>query len=140
MAILVQLGAALAMVALCALIHAGGLYGVSRLFHLEDKEVQRRSASPSTAWLIVAIALAIFLLHLAEIALFAALYHVVGATDGFEAALFYSAAYYTTAGHGGVENLAPSWRLLGASEALAGFLLIGWSTAYLVQKLRKLGE
>lgn len=139
MNILVQLGTALAMVALCALIHAGGLYGVSRLFHLEDKEVQRRSLGPSTAWLIVAIALAIFLLHITEIALFAALYQGVGATDAFEDALFYSATYYTTVGHG-AENLATGWRLLGASEALGGFLLIGWSTAYLVQKLRKLGE
>ena len=140
MNLLIQLGAALAMVALCALIHAGGLYGVSRLFHLEDKEVQRRSIGPSTAWLIVAIALAIFLLHLTEIALFAALYQSLGATDGFEDALFYSASYYTTAGHSGVESPASSWRLIGASEALAGFLLIGWSTAYLVQKLGRLGE
>jgi hypothetical protein len=127
------------MVALCALIHASGLYGISRLFHLEDKELQRRSLGLSTAWLIVAIALGIFLLHLAEIALFAALYQGVGAIDAFEEALFYSASFYTTAGHG-VEDLERNWRLLGASEALAGFLLIGWSTAYLVQKLRKLGE
>jgi len=137
--VLVQLVAALAMVALCALLHAGGLYGVSRLFHLEDKELERRSAGPSTAGLIVAIALSIFLLHLTEIALFAAFYHGVGAIDGFENALFYSASFYTTAGHG-VEDLTRGWRLFGASEALAGFLLIGWSTAYLVQKLRRLGE
>ena len=56
-----------------------------------------------------------------------------------EEGLFFSLTSYTTAGTS-VVHLAAPWRLLGACEALAGFLLIGWSTAYLVAKLRKLGE
>ena len=84
------------------------------------------------------LALALFLLHFAELALFAALYLLVGAAPMPEA-LYCSVSSYTTAGNG-IEALGRDWRILGGAEALAGFLLIGWSTAYLVAKLRKLGE
>jgi hypothetical protein len=134
-----QLGAALALAALCALLHAGGLYLISRLFHLEDRELERRSLGPETAGLIVIIALSLFTLHFAEIGVFALVYELVGAAPEFHDALYYSASAYTTAGNG-IEDLGTDWRLLGAAEALAGFLLIGWSVAYLVAKLRKLRE
>jgi hypothetical protein len=134
----IQLGAALAMVALCALVHAAGLSGISRLFHLEDAELKARKTA-GTLGLVVVIALALFVLHLAEIGLFAALYAGVAAAPDFADALYYSASAYTTAGNG-IEDLGKGWRLLGATEALAGFLLIGWSVAYLVARLRRLRE
>jgi hypothetical protein len=136
---LIQIGAALAMVAVCALVHAGGLAGISRLFHIEDEELKKRKSGVEAVWLIVVIALALFVVHLSEIALFAAFYTLVGAAAEFGDALYFSASAYTTAG-GGMDRLGEHWRLLGATEALAGFLLIGWSTAYLVQKLRRLRE
>jgi hypothetical protein len=135
----IQLGAALLLVALCALLHAAGLYGISRLFNLEDKELEKRSIDLETAGLIVVIALSLFVLHLAEIGLFAIVYDSVNAAPEFSDALYYSASAYTTAGNG-IERLGDHWRLLGAAEALAGFLLIGWSVAYLVAKLRRLRE
>lgn len=138
LSILVQLGIALLMAALCALLHAAGLRATSLLFHIEDEEIARKS-SLAAAWLIVLIALTIFTLHLAEIGLFALLFFGIGASETFEGALYFSLASYTTAGTG-ADHLGPDWRLLGAAEALGGFLLIGWSTAYLVAKLRKLRE
>lgn len=135
----VQLGAALALSALCALLHAGGLYGISRLFSLEDRELDKKPLGVETAGLIVVIALSLFALHLAEIGLFATVYDAVEAAPHFADALYYSASAYTTAGNG-IEQLGKDWRLLGAAEALAGFLLIGWSVAYLVAKLRRLRE
>jgi hypothetical protein len=140
LSIFIQLGAALAAVALCALLHAAGLHGISKLFHIEDEELEKkRSLGLETAWLIVVIALSLFVLHLAEIGLFAGLYLALGAASSLEEAMFFSLASYTTAGTAAVHLIDP-WRLLGACEALAGFLLIGWSTAYLVAKLKKLGE
>ena len=38
----------------------------------------------------------------------------------------------TTAG------FSDEWRLVGALEALVGFILIGWSTAFMVRTLRKI--
>jgi hypothetical protein len=134
---LVQLGLALAMAAVCALVHAGGLTGTSRLFNLEDDELERKSLSLQTAWLVPAIALSLFLIHVTEIGLFAALYLALGAARTLDDALYFSISSYTTAGNG-IEWIGQGWRLLGGAEALGGFLLIGWSTAYLVQKLNKL--
>lgn len=139
MSIAVQLGVALIMAALCALIHSAGLYGVSRLFHIEDAEIEKKSIGPETSLLIASIALSIFVLHAAEIGLFALLYLLLGAAGSMEEALFFSLAAYTTAGTAAV-HLPNAWRILGGTESLAGFLLIGWSTAYLVSKLRKLKE
>ena len=49
---LIQLGAALAMVAVCALVHAGGLAGISRLFNIEDEELKKRKSGVETAGLV----------------------------------------------------------------------------------------
>jgi ion channel len=136
---LVQLALALGMAAVCSLIHAGGLTGISRLFNLEDDELERKTFGFRTAWLVPVIALSLFLIHLVEIALFGALYLALGAAGTIENALYLSISTYTTAGNG-VDRMGEAWRLLGGTEALAGFLLIGWSTAYLVQKLNKLRE
>ena len=135
----IQLLAALVLAAFCALLHAAGLYLISWLFKLEDKELEKRSLGLETGGLIVVIALSLFVLHLAEIGVFAGVYGAVGAAPDFADALYYSASAYTTAGEG-IERLGKDWRLLGAAEALAGFLLIGWSVAYLVAKLRRLRE
>lgn len=109
---------------------------ISWLFHLEDRELALKKIEPATIWLIVVIALAIFLLHFTEIALFAGLYLLLDAAPTVEEALLFSMASYTTAGST-VVHLDEAWQLLGITEALTGFLLIGWSTAYLVAKLRK---
>lgn len=139
MFLLIELGSALLLVAACALIHALGLEAISRLFHLEDDELKRRRFDLTAFWLIVVIALSLFLLHISEIWLFAIFYKLVHAVPTFDDALYYSASVYTTTGSP-TERVPSDWRLLGSSEALAGFLLIGWSTAYLVQKLRRLNE
>jgi hypothetical protein len=136
---LIELVAALALVVVCALLHAGGLMLTSRLFHLEDEELKQRPFDAKATWLIIIIAMAIFFIHALEIWLFAIFYAAVGTGGGFENALYISASTYTTAGDG-IEMLSHDWRLVGAAEALAGFLLLGWSTAYLVQKLTKLRE
>ncbi len=139
MTALLQLAAALPLVVICALLHALGLAVTSRLFHLEDEELKRRQFDAKAAGLIVVIAMSLFFVHVVEIWLFAAFYIAVGAGGSVENALYISASSYTTAGDG-IEMLSHDWRLVGASEALAGFLLLGWSTAYLVQKLAKLKE
>jgi hypothetical protein len=38
---------------------------------------------------------------------------------------------FSTVGYGQIV-IAPEWRLLTALEGINGFILIGWSTAYLV--------
>ena len=65
---------------------------------------------------------------------------LLGAGDGIETldeALYYSAAAYATLGRTG-EFFPEAWRLIGAFEALIGFLMIGWSTAFITSKATRL--
>jgi hypothetical protein len=56
-----------------------------------------------------------------------------------EKALYYSASAYATLGRT-ADYFPVTWRLIGAIEALIGFILIGWSTAFMVTTMRKLSE
>ncbi|RLQ87619.1 potassium channel family protein [Notoacmeibacter ruber] len=75
--------------------------------------------------------LGLFAVHTAEVWLWAFAYLMLGASPSFESALYFSTTTFSTLGYG--DLILPSeWRLLGALEGINGFLLIGWSTAYLV--------
>ena len=64
--------------------------------------------------------------------LWAAAYFWLAAVKDFPGALDLSTAMFSTLGYDGAEMLSPDWRLLSALEGINGFLLIGWSTAYLI--------
>src|SRR4030095_13265370 len=72
----------------------------------------------------------IMLLHLAETAVWAAVYQWWGLFPDFETSLYFSMGSYTTIGYGDVV-LPEKWRLLGAVEGISGVLLCGLSTAYI---------
>lgn len=80
---------------------------------------------------ILSFVVALFVLHSVEIWMYALAYLSIGALSGLEPALYYSTSAFTTVGFGDVE-LTRDWRMLGAVESMNGFLLIGWSTAFLV--------
>jgi hypothetical protein len=79
----------------------------------------------------VATVLGIFLLHGVEIWIWAAVFLASGDIANFQDALYFSTVTFSTLGYGDI-TLSPHWRLLGALEAINGFILIGWSIAYLV--------
>jgi voltage-gated potassium channel Kch len=79
----------------------------------------------------VATVLGIFVLHTVEIWAWAAIYYAGEQFVNFDDALYFSTVTFSTLGYGDI-TLAPGWRLLGALEAINGFILLGWSTAYLV--------
>ncbi len=58
-------------------------------------------------------------------------YMALGASTNFADSLYLSTAMFSTVGYGEIP-VDPAWRLLTALEAINGFLMIGWSTAYLV--------
>lgn len=118
-------------------IHGAGIVGVTKLLHLEPAKLRAHRVDYKAFGLIMAIALTLFALHLIEITMFAAFYLAVGALEGFEEALFFSISAFTTlSGPGG--DFPREWRIVAALEGLAGFLLIGWSTAVFVTDMNKL--
>ena len=135
----VQLVVAIAAVAVLCVVHGLGLLAATRLFPLRDEDLRRRSLEPGSFYLLPALGVSLFAIHAIEIALFAALYQALGCFSTFEAALYVSAGRYTTTGNA-QQVLPVAWRLLGEAEALIGLLLIGWSIAFLTQKIRILRE
>ena len=89
------------------------------------------------AGLILAVVLGVLGLHGIEIWLFAGLYLLLGEIGTLEEALYFSASTFSTLGYGDVV-LSASWRLVAAMEGIIGFLLIGWSTAFLVSVVGRL--
>ena len=118
------------------IVHATGLLAVSRLLHLEPDVLSKRSVDFRAILTMASLGTLLFALHILEIMLFAGFFIGIGAFGQFEDALFFSASAYTTLGL--TANFPEAWRLLGAVEALVGFVLIGWSTAFIISTLDKL--
>ncbi len=132
-----QLVASAALVCLMALIHAVGVIGLTKALGLDERALRAHRVDFKALGLLVTVALSLFSLHIFEIGLFAAFYIAVGAIEGVEPALFFSASAYSTLGT--VEaSLPKEWRLVGAFEGLVGFLLIGWSTGVFIADMNKL--
>ena len=133
-----QLTAIAGLSVVMVVVHTLGLIGISRLLGLKEQRLLEHDFDSRAVALIAGFGLLLILLHMAEIVVFALFYLTVSSLN-FEEALFYSASAYATLGRT-AEYFPPDWRLVGAIEALIGFILIGWSTAFMVTTMRKLAE
>jgi hypothetical protein len=133
----IQLAAAAGMMLVMTFVHGLGLEGLSRLFRLEEDRLARRRARHVAMLLTAGLAVSLFVLHTAEIWLFAAFSIAIRAVGSWEAALFESASSYATLGFT-TARFPTDWHLLVAFEGLIGFLLIGWSTAFIVTSFDKI--
>jgi hypothetical protein len=117
-------------------IHSLGLLGIGRFLHLEPDVLKQRSFDLKGVVTLSSLGLLLFALHTLEIMMFALFYRAVGIFNHLDDAIFFSASAYTTLGL--TTNFPDQWRLIGAAEALVGFVLIGWSTAFIIGTLEKL--
>lgn len=132
-----QLICAAALTIVVALIHGAGVVAIAHWLGLDRPQPKVARLHPRNALILSAVALMLFSLHLAEIALFAGFYVFVGAIHDAELAFFFSASAYSTLASPEA-NFPEAWRLVGAMEGLVGFLMIGWSTAFFVTDMNKL--
>lgn len=137
MHLVAQLGASALLMVVMTLVHALGVLGIARALRLDRRREPGGRLRPATVAVLGTVALLLFGLHMAEIALFAAFYLAIGAFSGIEEALFVSASSYATLAQP-EQGFPLEWRLVGAIEGLVGFLLIGWSTAFFVTDMNKL--
>lgn len=79
----------------------------------------------------VTTVLGLFFLHTIEVWVWAIAYVSIGVVGDLDSALYFSTETFSTLGYGDITPLS-GWRLFAALEAVNGFILIGWSTAYLV--------
>lgn len=131
------------MVTLTVAIHAIGLLLLGRLTRYEAQEENKlfiRPLSLAGVALTAAVVLGLFVLHGVEIWLYAALYMELGAvTGGLREAVYFSTQTYAAIGFGD-DALNPAWRLVAAIEGINGVILLGWSTAFFVTVMRRLGH
>jgi hypothetical protein len=88
-------------------------------------------------WGIAYVVLAVFILVLGivgEVGVWAVLYYAWGDLGSFTKAVYFSLACFTTLGSDLV--LSPMHRMVGVTEAAAGMLIFGWSTALLFEVIR----
>lgn len=79
----------------------------------------------------------LFFGHLLQIAVWAAMFRLVGAFDDFATAFYHSTVNYSTLGYGDIVMERP-WRLAGALEASVGVMMFGVSTATLFAAVSRL--
>jgi hypothetical protein len=122
---------ALALVAICFVFHFSVLLWLSKVTPL---------MTVKTTTQVLVIVLCLFVAHLVEIGLYAAVYAgsvnwlALGEFQGDTVAdamsyLYYSGVIYTTLGLGDIEP-AGHIRFITATQALNGFLLITWSASF----------
>lgn len=131
--LLPQLGLATALVSATVVMHLVGLGILRRLVKLH---LERFLILVHLDRVIVplGVVLGLFVVHGAEIWLYALVYDAMGLAGTLEEALFISTSSYSTIGEA-AGLLPPNWRLVGVLEGVNGMLLIGWSTAFLFQLL-----
>lgn len=81
--------------------------------------------------------LGVFCAHTLQIWIWAFLYIALHQFPDLEEALYFSTSTFTTVGFGDVV-LGKDWRLLSSFQAANGFILFGWSTAFIFEVMSKL--
>jgi len=120
------------LVALSVMIHAVGLIAIATAMPLLSRRLGLHNHIVGRTIVMTAIVMGILALLTIEVWSWAFAYDLLGATEDFADSLNLSTAMFSTIGYGELA-FDPSWRLLTALEGINGFIMIGWSTAYLVR-------
>lgn len=119
------------LVAITVLLHTGGLLYMARLMPAAARALKLHTNDMGRSLVMMMSVLGIFALHTGEVWIWAETYDLLHCAGSFPDALILSTDMFSTIGYGGV-SVTPNWQLLAALEGINGFILIGWSTAYLV--------
>ncbi len=119
------------LIAVNVLVQTAGLFVISKSMPMiiEQLKLHRHAIGKTVA--LVATVFGLFLIHTIQVWGWATLFVAIGAIGGFENALYLSTATFSTVGSA-PDIIDPSWRLLASLEGVNGFLMIGWSIAFLV--------
>lgn len=134
---LTELFNAFILIGICVVIHSTGIVVAGVAMVRRREAIARRAGAVNFSLVLIAVFASLMLLHLAENAVWAAVYYWRGLFHNYETAMYFSLATYTGIGYGDVV-LPEKWRLLGALEGISGVLLIGLSTAFLFSVMNAL--
>ena len=128
----------LPLIVLTVLIHVSGLGLISqKVVHGNlGRMIERRHPKVALVVVLGATTLLATCLHGIEAGIWAVAYRFLGAIREFRYAMLYSLNAITSYGHTNLE-LPDHWHLMGALEALNGWLLFGLTTAFLFAVIEK---
>lgn len=125
------------MVCLTVLVHAIALDRLMPLLEDIGPSFYKALRKFWKTGILVLTVLWLFVSHIVQIWLWAFLYLYLDSFVTIEEALYFSTTTYTTVGYGDV-LMDPGWRLLSAFQSANGFILFGWSTAFIFEVTSKL--
>lgn len=129
------------MVIVTVLIHGVGLFSLSRALRIEEAEERQlriNLASARGLAFTLMLVLSLFALHGLEIWVYGVLYLLVGALPNLLEAVYFSTITYGTIGYDD-EGFALGWKMVAAIEGINGIILLGWSTAFFVTVVQRIG-
>lgn len=134
---LIQFLIGMFLIALTVVIHAVALDYLMRFLERAGPNVfQRFRRTWKIPMLIIAV-LGNFLAIMFEIWIWTIFYLGMNILPDLEEALYFSTQTFTTVGYGDI-HLDTNWRLLSAFQSANGFILFGWSTAFIFEVMSKL--
>lgn len=139
---ILQLVTSTIMVLLTVTMHGFGLAMLGRVMQLEARQERMQHVPTLSVRSLVftqALVIALAGLHGLEIWGYAFLFEALGAVSDLETAVYFSTISYAGIGFDD-RYIDPSWRLVSAIEGVNGLLLLGWSTAFFVNVVTKLGR
>ncbi|MEI5681799.1 ion channel [Mesorhizobium sp. CCNWLW179-1] len=119
------------------LIHTFGLIAITHAMGYLVARFRMHGRRSRTLAMITVV-MGLFAVMTAEVWVWAGLYRVLNIFADFETSLYFSTVTFSTVGYGDVVP-AHKWRVLASLEGVNGFLLIGWSTAYLIAAGTRVG-
>jgi hypothetical protein len=120
----------LPLIVLTVIIHVLGLGIASQKTIQICGNILKRRPKLAFTLVIGTMTLLATVLHAIEAWIWAVAYYALGVVPNFKAGVLYSLGAMTTYGHE-TQTLEEKWRLMGAMEALNGWLLFGLSSAFI---------
>ena len=118
------------MLVIVTVVHGTGISLMDRIFRNANRDLATLRLARREFGLMVPMALFLLMLHIIEIFIFAVFYLATGDARDMQEAIYHSGLAYTTMGV--VDGGFTKWMVLSTFEGLAGFLMIGWSSAVFV--------
>ncbi|MGB9435819.1 MAG: hypothetical protein WBQ89_26460 [Candidatus Acidiferrum sp.] len=127
----------LLLILLIVVFHARGLGLIGQEINSKRSDEGRiRNLWSSPTFIIGATALSATILHGIEGIVWAVAFRLLGALPDMKSAMLYSLNAMTSYGHANL-YLAPRWEMMGALEALNGWILFGLTTAFLFNVIQR---
>jgi hypothetical protein len=134
MNMLINMLLGLPIMVLCLMLQVVWLIVMVR-YYAEHRYLLDESSHWSSVKLISIVMIILVLGNLAQIAIWALLFQLLGEFQQFDLAFYHSAVNFGSLGYGDIV-MSDRYKLLGALEAINGVLMIGVSTAALMTPFR----